>query len=100
LLAVDGRRALPTVAILVPFLPPPGAGILILPPDSVVELAAKATDGGDYWAYWSVTAAALSRMCTTAGFTTVENVEHYTLEAEDGAGYEYGVPHVVMTAIV
>ncbi|MDQ6797967.1 MAG: class I SAM-dependent methyltransferase [Actinomycetota bacterium] len=62
-------------------------------------VAAKATDGGDYWAYWSVTASALSRICTTAGFTGVENLEHYTLEAEDGAGYEYGVPHVVLTAL-
>jgi hypothetical protein len=42
--AVDGGRALAAIAEGRPFLPSPGLGPLVVPPDTVVELAGQAAD--------------------------------------------------------
>jgi 2-polyprenyl-3-methyl-5-hydroxy-6-metoxy-1,4-benzoquinol methylase len=54
----------------------------------------KATDG-DYWAYWSLNAAALGRMCRVAGFSQVGHISHFVLESEPGMP-THVVPHVVV----
>ncbi|MDQ4070484.1 MAG: methyltransferase domain-containing protein [Actinomycetota bacterium] len=60
--------------------------------------------GTDYWTYWALSAAALSRMCEVAGFSAVDHVEHFALVPEPGTvpepGATQGVPHVVLTATV
>lgn len=74
-------------------------------PDSEFEtrplcefLGRRATDG-DYWSYWSLSAAALTRMCLAAGFSQVDHVAHFVLQSEPGVA-EHRVPHVVVTASV
>ena len=42
--AVDGRRALPLVAVLLALLPLPRLGLVVVLPDAVVELARQAAD--------------------------------------------------------
>lgn len=58
----------------------------------------------DYWTYWTLSAAALTRMCQVAGFSHVDRVEHFALVPEPGTvpepGASAGVPHVVLTATV
>jgi hypothetical protein len=44
--AVDGRRALPLVAVRVARLPAPRRRLLVVPPDAVVELPREAADHG------------------------------------------------------
>jgi SAM-dependent methyltransferase len=60
--------------------------------------------GTDYWTYWALGAAALTRMCHVAGFSRVDSVEHFALIPEPGTipepGGSRGVPHVVLTARV
>lgn len=54
----------------------------------------KATDG-DYWAYWGINAAALVRMATVAGFTSVDFTDHFTLASESEAA-PWVIPHAVV----
>lgn len=56
----------------------------------------KATDG-DYWTYWDISAAALKKMLLAAGFTQVNNEQHFTIISEKG-NPPIVVPHIVMSA--
>ncbi|GAA4413282.1 class I SAM-dependent methyltransferase [Actinokineospora soli] len=59
----------------------------------------KRADDGDYWAYWEVSAAALRAMLLAAGFSRVDNIEHFSLDTE-AHRVQYSVRHVVMSAYV
>ena len=54
----------------------------------------RGTDG-DYWAYWSMNAAALLRMAQVAGFSQVDHVDQFELVSEPGME-SFAVPHVVV----
>ena len=60
--------------------------------------------GTEYWTYWALSAAALTRMCEVAGFSSVDHVEHFALVPEPGTvpepGATLGVPHLALTATV
>jgi 2-polyprenyl-3-methyl-5-hydroxy-6-metoxy-1,4-benzoquinol methylase len=58
----------------------------------------KATDD-DYYAYWTLGAAALKHMMVTAGFSQVENQNHFILSSEADRT-TYATSHVVMAGIV
>jgi 2-polyprenyl-3-methyl-5-hydroxy-6-metoxy-1,4-benzoquinol methylase len=61
-------------------------------------LGIHATDG-DYWHYWTISAAALRRMLLAAGFSRIEHEAHFILQSEPGRT-QYVSPHVVISAVV
>jgi 2-polyprenyl-3-methyl-5-hydroxy-6-metoxy-1,4-benzoquinol methylase len=69
------------------------------------EFVGDHTTDGDYWTYWSISAEALRRMCTVAGFARVSEPRHFTLVSErslvgDEQARPYVVPSVVLSAYV
>lgn len=67
--------------------------------EPVCHFVGRHADDGDYWAYWTVGAVALRQMLLAAGFSRVEDIDHFTLKTEDDR-VDYSVPHVVMSAYV
>jgi SAM-dependent methyltransferase len=61
-------------------------------------LGIHASDG-DYWHYWTISAAALTRMLLAAGFVAIGESSHFVLQTEPGRAH-YVSPHVVVTARV
>jgi SAM-dependent methyltransferase len=61
------------------------------------EFVASKAEGGGYYSYWDVSAAALRRMLLTADFARVENEGHFVLISEPGRP-PYHTLHAVMTA--
>ncbi len=61
-------------------------------------LGVHASDG-DYWHYWTISSAALTRMLLAAGFATIGESSHFVLQTEPGRAH-YVSPHVVVTARV
>ena len=63
-----------------------------------VGMRAAAAEG-DYYSYWSISAAALRNMLRVAGFTRIEHELHFTMSTEPGRPTHH-IPHVVMSARV
>lgn len=63
----------------------------------VCELQARKAADGDYFHWWDLGAAALTRMLLAAGFSAVTNVRHFTLRSEPGRA-AFATPHVVLRA--
>jgi SAM-dependent methyltransferase len=61
-------------------------------------LGVHANDG-DYWHYWTISAAALRNMLLAAGFAAVGEPSHFVLQTEPGR-VKYVSPHVVVSASV
>lgn len=59
-------------------------------------LGVHANDG-DYWHYWTISAAALRKMLLAAGFSTIAHEAHFSLQTEPGRVH-YVSPHVVVSA--
>lgn len=57
----------------------------------------RAADG-DYWSYWGFSAQALERMALAAGFSRVDNIEHFDLRSEPGRT-PFSTPHVALSAL-
>lgn len=53
----------------------------------------------DYWAYWDFSAEALTRMLKAAGFSRVDQIEHFDLASEEGRT-AFATPHVALSAYV
>lgn len=68
-------------------------------PQPACEFIGQKASDGDYWFYWSLSAAALTRMFLAAGFSRVENQEHFTLNTQESR-VQYATPHVVVTGVV
>lgn len=60
------------------------------------EFVGERASEGDYWSYWSLSAAALVRMCRVAGFADVGHISHFVLQSEPGMS-DHVVPHVVVS---
>ena len=56
-------------------------------------------EDGDYWTYWTLSAAAMCKMLLAAGFARVDQVEHFNLRSQPHRT-PYATPHVVMSAYV
>jgi 2-polyprenyl-3-methyl-5-hydroxy-6-metoxy-1,4-benzoquinol methylase len=65
----------------------------------ICEFLGVHVEDGDYWHYWSMSAAALEKMMLAAGFSVIEQRQHFTLQSEPGRT-RYVSPHVVVTARV
>jgi 2-polyprenyl-3-methyl-5-hydroxy-6-metoxy-1,4-benzoquinol methylase len=65
----------------------------------LLEFVALPENDGDYWTYWTTSAAALSRMCTVAGFSRTEGTRHFVMESVPGTA-DLSVPYVALTAVV
>ena len=63
---------------------------------ALCEFVGERASDGDYWSYWSLSAAALARMCRVAGFAELDHVSHFVLRSEPGMS-QYVVPHVVVS---
>jgi 2-polyprenyl-3-methyl-5-hydroxy-6-metoxy-1,4-benzoquinol methylase len=63
----------------------------------ICEFLGVHVEAGDYWHYWSMSAAALEKMMLAAGFSAIEQRQHFTLRSEPGRT-RYVSPHVVVTA--
>jgi tRNA (mo5U34)-methyltransferase len=53
----------------------------------------------DYWYYWGFSAFGLERMLLAAGFSRIENVQHFDLTSEPGR-MDFATPHVSLSAYV
>ncbi|MFB3893954.1 MAG: class I SAM-dependent methyltransferase [Phycisphaerae bacterium] len=70
-------------------------------PAPVCHFVGQKAVEGDYWCYWLLSAAALTRMLSAAGFTRVDNIEHFVLTPEPGRPpFVKPHPHVAMSAYV
>lgn len=56
-------------------------------------------DDGDYWHYWTISAAALRKMLLASGFSSIGHEAHFVLQTEPGR-VRYVSPHVVVSAAV
>jgi FkbM family methyltransferase len=68
-------------------------------PEPLCHFYGERAEDGDYWSYWGFSAAALERMLLAAGFSTIENVEHFPLAPEPGQAGAVA-PQVVLSAYV
>jgi SAM-dependent methyltransferase len=65
--------------------------------DPVCHFFGQRAQDGDYWSYWGFSALALERMALAAGFSRVDNVEHFDLCSEPGRT-PFATPHVALSA--
>jgi SAM-dependent methyltransferase len=63
----------------------------------VCDFTGQRASDGDYYTYWEFSAAALTNLLRTAGFSQVDKGRHFLLESEPGRT-PYATPHVVVTA--
>lgn len=66
---------------------------------AAVEFIGNPATDGDYWTYWGISPAALTKMALAAGFDEVGDVEVFTIETEPGTIGVYG-EQVVLSAYV
>lgn len=67
--------------------------------EPICHFIGQRANDGDYWAYWTLGAVAMRQMLLAAGFSRVEQIEHFTLQTEPNRT-QYSVPHIAMSAYV
>jgi hypothetical protein len=67
--------------------------------DPVCHFIGQHAHDGDYWAYWGLSAAALTRMLLATDFARIEDIEHFGLATEPDR-VQYTTPHVALSAYV
>lgn len=96
--AIQKIRSVCTGQAIVATACPPDDSITNVRP--VCEFIGEKAPDGDYWMYWTLSASALTRMFLAAGFSRVENQEHFILSTQAGREQQFATPHVVMTGFV
>lgn len=66
----------------------------------ICEFTGELQEGGAYWAYWNIGAAALRRMLLAADFDHVEHQDHFTLTPVPDHPHTWSVYHAVAHGVV
>lgn len=94
---VGALRAIRTVTHQRLIVSTTGTGTSVTDRDPTCRFLGHRTPDGDYWNYWEISAAALERMISAAGFTRMDSARHFDIRPEpgfDGAA----APQVVISA--
>jgi 2-polyprenyl-3-methyl-5-hydroxy-6-metoxy-1,4-benzoquinol methylase len=68
-------------------------------PWPLFELVATKAFEGDYWAYWSFSAAGLSKLAQMVDMK-VQRVTHFTMDVQHEGGQVSHVPHALIDAVI